>query len=121
MDAGQRPVFQAKPCPVGQAQKQMRLQRAPTPVPGERASELSDARLNAQQSSQVRKPAQAFQPPTEPAPLPPCPRTYEDGASYFIGSSAPDSFELALARAQNRALPSRTYLKNAGRWPKHCP
>ena len=49
-------------------------------------------------------------------PLPECPSTYETGENYTDSQRRPADMPTPRAR-----LPTRTYLKNAGRWPKHCP
>ena len=146
-------VFQARPCPNGSKEQLMRFQSAPTPVAGERPSELSDARQRAKRS--VSRPRRAATPPARAnatasaeAPVkgrgkrarrqrlrpslahPGCPPTYEDGGSYVIGRNWADTPSgvrinaktgLRAAWGDYKSLPTRTYLKNAGKWPDHCP
>lgn len=146
-------VFQAKPCPTGSTERLMSLQRAPTPVAGERPSELSDRRQNTRRSSRSRRPsartnqqtrqqAQAEVQPKAPARRsrrpraqaslahPGCPPTYEDGGSYVVSKTWTDTPSgvrvkgtsgMRAAWDDYKSLPTRTYLKNAGKWPAHCP
>ncbi len=59
-----------------------------------------------------------------------CPPTYEDAGSYVVSKrwmktpSGPRSKAHAGLRAawgDYKNLPTKTYLKNAGLWPKNCP
>jgi hypothetical protein len=59
-----------------------------------------------------------------------CPPTYEDAGSYVVSKRwvKTPSGERSKAHAGLRAawgdyknLPTKTYLKNAGLWPKNCP
>ena len=146
--------FQARPCPTGSSERLMRLQSAPTPVAGERASELSDARQKPKRrTSRTRRsaaPAPANTSATVAAEAPikgrgkrarrqrlrpslahqGCPPTYEDSGSYVIGRNWADTptgvrikakSGLRAAWGDYKSLPTRTYLKNAGKWPDHCP
>lgn len=146
--------FQAKPCPRGSVERLMHFQPPPTPVAGERASELSDARQNARRGGNrrargaARTPAQARTTVQADVPVkgrgkrarrqrlrpslahPGCPATYEDSGSYVIGKTWADTPSgvritaktgLRAAWGDYKSLPTRTYLKNAGLWPDHCP
>jgi len=59
-----------------------------------------------------------------------CPATYEDAGVYVQGksswqapggSSGKSKAPLSAIYAHYRSLPGKTYLKNQGLWPAHCP
>ena len=57
-------------------------------------------------------------PPAAPKPRVRCPRTRENPGP--IGVSGTDAWSLAIARSIYEELPSETWLKNTGRWPRDC-
>ena len=59
-----------------------------------------------------------------------CPPTYEDGGSYVVANRSVKTPSGARSKAHSgmraawedyKSLPTKTYLKNAGLWPKGCP
>jgi hypothetical protein len=79
-----------------------------------------------QRSRPQIRPVRASQPPQ----LEPCPATYEDAGQYVIqrgywrapdGTVGKSKTPLSSVWAHYKSLPRRTYLKNQGKWPAHCP
>jgi hypothetical protein len=59
-----------------------------------------------------------------------CPPTYEDPGVYVVGNKWMRDQHNQRSKARNgmfaawqhyKSLPTKTYLKNQGLWPKHCP
>jgi hypothetical protein len=59
-----------------------------------------------------------------------CPPTYEDPGVYVVGNKWVRDQHNRRSKARNgmyaawqhyKSLPTKTYLKNQGLWPKHCP
>ncbi|NJR44067.1 hypothetical protein HC761_00990, partial [bacterium] len=59
-----------------------------------------------------------------------CPPTREDAGNYVLsrsrwqapgGSSGKSKSPMSAVWLHYKRLPSRTYLKNQGLWPKYCP
>jgi hypothetical protein len=136
--------YQQVPCPNGFTQASLVMQKAPTPVAGEpnqqvatpapthrnharsgvRARSSATRVTNAARQKRVRFEHQAR---VEHAG---CPPTYEAAGSYVIGDTwvkTPSGARvkvrsgLQAAWTDYKNLPTRTYLKNAGKWPSHCP
>lgn len=104
--------FQQQPCAANEAARQIAL--APQPprpafIPETRVKSEQKQRKPRQQRQRASR-SQASRRESKPAP---CPPTRENP-----GSLGTRSVRTAWLRYID--LPSKTYLKNAGRWPRHC-
>jgi hypothetical protein len=125
-------IFQSHPCDASAQQQRLDLIHVEPPAPqttirsgpinrqrtkpssGARGPGKSDAAQNRAQSETRPAFARKSRAARAKAGQSTCPPTRE-------GSVATGSTSLATAWKRHQSLPSRTYLKNAGKWPAHCP
>ena len=134
--AGFAPAFQSSPCLANQVGLRMQLQHVQPAQPAAAAGSRRRAESEpaARERRTTRGPAANARRPAAPenaaaerpwltrksrsarakAGQSTCPASREDG-----GTTGSNSVGTAWKRYQS--LPSRTYLKNAGKWPRHCP
>ena len=141
--------YQTQPCPRGFMQSTLAITQAPTPVPaamlvqvdaakpGKPAKTRTPAAARRSNASAKRTVSGTGKPhrlrklhPEAALSQPGCPATYEDGGSYVVsnrwvktpsGSRNKAHSGMRAAWEDYKSLPTKTYLKNAGRWPKGCP
>ena len=135
--------YQSEPCPPGFTQTVPLIIQAPTPVPGEPILQAESARTvtptgSSRASSRVKRATTGVGKPHRRKKLQHeaalsqagCPATYEDGGVYVVsnrwvktpsGARSKAHAGMRAAWEDYKSLPTKTYLKNAGRWPKHCP
>lgn len=138
--------YQMDACQSGFTQTTLEILDAPTPVPGEpnsrqagtvtpRASgSVTSRRTNSRAkrtTSGVTKPRRSKKMHHEASlSVAGCPPTYEDGGSYVVANRSVKTPSGARSKAHSgmraawedyKSLPTKTYLKNAGLWPKGCP
>lgn len=135
--------YQSDPCPPGFTQTVLLITPAPTPVLGEPTLQAESARTpspagSSRASSNVKRASTDVGKPHRRRKLQHqaalsqvgCPATYEDGGVYVVsnrwvktpsGSRSKAHSGMRAAWEDYKNLPTKTYLKNAGRWPKHCP
>jgi len=142
--------YQMEACPPGFTQTTLLIADAPTPVAGEpilsshpgqasstkprAAGATTSRRTNShakRTTTQVTKPRRPKKMRHEAAlSVAGCPPTYEDGGAYVVanrsvktpsGSRSKAHSGMRAAWEDYKSLPTKTYLKNAGRWPKGCP
>ncbi len=137
--------YQMDACPSGFTQTTLEILDAPTPVAGEpnlqaNAAKPRTARTNTSRSTNARakRTSSRVTKPRRPKKMhheaslsvAGCPPTYEDGGSYVVANRSVKTPSGARSKAHSgmraawedyKSLPTKTYLKNAGLWPKGCP
>jgi hypothetical protein len=143
-------LYQAKPCPAQFQSKEIVEVKAPTLNASERARIIRDASSNTKTSTVRRRAARRNSsnsagqgkrrsrksvgrykfrnlPSVAQAG---CPPTYENPGVYVVGNKwMRDQYNqrskvrngMYAAYEHYKSLPTKTYLKNQGLWPKHCP
>ena len=137
--------YQMDVCPPGFIQTTLQISDAPTPVPGEPILQASSTKPRAasgatsrRTNSRAKRTTTRVTKPRRPKKMhhdaalsvAGCPPTYEDGGSYVVanrsvktpsGSRSKAHSGMRAAWEDYKSLPTKTYLKNAGLWPKGCP
>lgn len=135
--------YQMEACPPGFMQTTLLMADAPTPVLGERPSPAAPAKpptpkRHVRSNSSAKRITARVAKPHRPRKLHQeaalsqagCPATYEDGGVYVVskrwvktpsGARSKAHSGMRAAWEDYKSLPTKTYLKNAGRWPKGCP
>jgi hypothetical protein len=119
-DARGQVSYQQQPCPAGQQARVLEVE-------GEiDAARLAEAQARNAADAPAARPAAAREAAVAAAPPPvapptrkvKCPATQENpGGAPALGT---DPMAMAINRDWYSRLPSRTTLKNAGRWPAEC-
>ncbi len=142
--------YQMDACPPGFTQTTLEILDAPTPVAGEPILQANARQTNSGKSrasgtntsrrtnARTKRTTARVTKPRRPKKMrheaslsvAGCPPTYEDGGSYVVANRSVKTPSGGRSKAHSgmraawedyKSLPTKTYLKNAGLWPKGCP